>query len=275
MISPNLYTLFGGGMKTLKALIVDDEFFGREIIKTYLKDFPFVEMIEEASNGKEALLKINELKPDLLFLDIQMPVLNGLDVIHEMDPSFQPAIIFITAYEQYAVKAFELNVVDYLLKPFDQSRFEAALNRAIERIQTKENDLGQLVKKLQDSYEHLQRPHKSEQLTRILVKEPKKMFFIKTEDVFWFEASGDYVIVHLEKKSHLISQSLNQLEAHLDPHDFARIHRSYIINVHSISEFEPYFNGEYFITLKNNTRLKLSRTYRDRLGHLFADIFNQ
>jgi len=215
-------------MRALKVLVVDDEYFGREIIKTYLKDFSFVEMIAEASNGKEALDKINELKPDLLFLDIQMPVLNGLDVIHEIDPSFQPAIIFITAYEQYAVKAFELNVVDYLLKPFDQSRFEKALNKALERIQTKQNEVGQIVKKLHDSYDYLRQSSKSEQLTRILVKESKKMFFIKTEEVFWFEASGDYVIVHLEKKSHLISQSLNQLEAHLDINDFARIHRSYI-----------------------------------------------
>ena len=271
----NLHAQFGGDMSALKALIADDEYFGREIIKTYLRDFAFVEVVGEAANGKEALAKIHELKPDLLFLDIQMPVLTGLDVIREMDPSFHGAVIFITAYEQYAVKAFELNAVDYLLKPFDQPRFEAALNKVVARSQTKENDFSQLIKKLQDSFEQLRPPGRPEQLTRILVKEPKKMFFINTEDVHWFEASGDYVIVHLEKKSHLINQSLNQLEAHLDRNDFARIHRSYIINVHCISEFEPYFNGEYFITLKNNTRLKLSRTYRDRLGHLFADIFDQ
>jgi len=262
-------------MRALKILIADDEYFAREIVKTYLKDFPFVKTIAEASDGQQTLDRIVELKPDLLFLDIQMPALNGMDVIHQIDSSCHPVIIFITAYEQYAVKAFELNAVDYLLKPFDRSRFEAALTRAMERIQTKENDIEQIVKKLQDSYEHLQQPYRSDQLTRILVKEPKKMFFIKTEDVFWFEASGDYVIVHLEKKSHLISQSLNQLEAHLDSNDFARIHRSYIINIQCIAEFEPYFNSEYFITLKNNTRLKLSRTYRDRLGYLFADIFDK
>ncbi len=264
-------------MKLIKILIADDEYFAREVIKTYLKEkeSQHTLQIEEATSGAEALDKIVELKPDLLFLDVQMPELTGMDVLREINPlGYRPAIIFTTAFEQYALKAFEVKAIDYLLKPFDQSRFNDAFSKALEYTESKNNDVNQLVKKLQDSYEQLQQTNKADHLTRILVKEPKRMFFVKTNEVYWFEASGDYVVLHLEKKSHLISQSLNQLEAHLNSGEFVRIHRSYIVNVNYITEFEPHFNSEYYITLKNGARLKLSRTYRNRLGFLFADIFN-
>jgi two-component system LytT family response regulator len=261
-------------MRKLKVLVADDEYFAREVIKTLLKDYSYIQTIEESATGQETFDKVLEVKPDLLFLDIQMPGINGMDVIRKIDPSQRPIIIFTTAFEQYALQAFEISAVDYLLKPFDRSRFEMALSKAVELIQRKENDIEQVVKKLMGIQGPPQPTVKSGRLSRILIKEPKKMFFIKTEDVFWFEASGDYVIVHMEKKTHLISQSLNQLEAHLNSSDFVRIHRSYIVNTPFISEFEPHFNGEYFITLKNGARLKLSRTYRDRLGFLFADLFD-
>jgi two-component system LytT family response regulator len=204
-----------------------------------------------------------------------MPGFNGIDVLHKLGDDYRPAIIFTTAYEQYAVKAFEVKAIDYLLKPFDRTRFDEAFSRAHEYIQNKESDFNQLIKKLRDSFVHLQQSNKEDHLTRILIKETKKIFFVKTNEVYWFEASGDYVTVHLEKKSHLINQSLNSLETHLNSSDFVRIHRSYIVNVNYIAEFEPHFNSEYFITLKNNARLKLSRTYRDRLGFLFTDLFDR
>lgn len=261
-------------MSEIKILIADDEYFAREVIQNYLKDKASLQSIIESTNGRETIEKIQEHKPDIVFLDIQMPEISGIDLINELDPAQRPIIIFTTASEQYALKAFEVNAIDYLLKPFDKERFDGALAKAVERIENRGGDLQLMFKKWQDSNQHNQQLNKPQHLTRILVKEPKKMFFVKIEDVYSFEASGDYVIVHLEKKSHLISQSLNQLEAHLNSNDFVRIHRSNIVNVNYIAEFEPYFNSEYFITLKNNSRLKLSRTYRDRLGFLFADIFD-
>jgi two-component system, LytTR family, response regulator len=260
------FTQNGGYMQKLKILIADDEYFAREVIKTYLTNHESVELTE-ASSGKETVNKIIETKPDLLFLDVQMPELNGIEVLNTINPSYRPAIIFTTAFQEYAVKAFELNATDYLLKPFDRVRFDASLAKAIAQIGRKERIADVATKNLQDSHEILQQSEGS--LTRILVKEPKKMFFVKIKDVFWFEASGDYITIHLEKRSHLISQSLNHLESCLNTNDFVRVHRSYIVNVHHIAEFEPH------ITLTNSTRLKLSRTYRDRLGFLFADLFDR
>ncbi len=255
----------------IKVVIADDESHGRESIKICLTEHTSIELVGEARNGEEAVPMILALKPDLLFLDIQMPGLNGLEVIQHIKDYCHPVIIFTTAYDQYALQAFDANAVDYLLKPFDEHRFESALNKALLIIDKKNQS--ELFGKLVSIYNGSLSKGSSDFIYRILIKETKRVFFIKVEDVYWFEASGDYVILHTETKSHLVSYRLHELEEKLNPDKFVRIHRSTIINVDFIQEFEPHFNGEYFITLQNKTRLKMSRTFRDGLKTHFADLF--
>lgn len=246
----------------VRVVVADDEFFGRQVVKEFLKDDDRIEIAAEAATGEKTIEAILNFKPDILFLDIQMPEPSGLDLIKEIEPDQRPIVIFTTAHDQYAIKAFEVGAVDYLLKPFDQSRFDVALTKALELVN---------LRKMNGQGQPVQQPGEGH-LARILIKEPKRIYFIKAEDIYWFEASGDYVILHTESKSHLINYSLTELEQRLNPENFVRIHRSTIVNVSVISEFEPYFNGEYFITLKNKTKVKLSRTYRDKLKVLFSDI---
>lgn len=259
-------------VQEIKVIIADDEPLARETIKTYLGSRENVTVLKESSNGLEALRDINDLRPDLVFLDIQMPELNGFEVLREIDLKHLPVIVFATAYDKYALNAFEANAVDYLLKPFNQMRFDAALNKAEKFILGESKEDGFItLKKLIKSYDGLQNlSHEaSKYITRILVKEHKKYFFVKTEDVQWFEANGDYVILHKEKGTHWMNDSLSSLETKLDPAQFIRIHRSTILNVNSIQDLQPYFNGEFHISLKNGDKVKLSRHYKDKIRQLF------
>jgi len=256
----------------IRVVIADDEFHGREAVKVHLLEYASAEIVGEARNGEEAVAMVISLKPDLLFLDIQMPGYTGLEVVQQIKDAHRPVIIFITAYDQYALKAFEANAVDYLLKPFDKERFDGAFNKASLLIGRKNQN--EIFNKLISIYNKSGIENSGEKyLTRILIKETKRIFFVKINEVYWFEASGDYVTLHTATKNHLINYRLNELEEKLNPEKFVRIHRSTIINVDFILEFEPHFNGEYFITLENKARLKMSRTFRDGLKTLFADLF--
>ncbi len=245
----------------IKAIIADDESLARNVIKKYLSAFPQIKIIAECENGLIALNKINELKPDLIFLDIQMPELDGLSLLNEL-PQL-PLIIFTTAFNQYAIKAFEINAVDYLLKPFDKDRFAQAIQKVIEQ-KSSPAHIQKQIKDLQNSLDEVLKADKKF-TSRILIKGKDGYSFLNVQDIIWFEAYSDYVKIHIKEKFFLKNISLNELETKLNPEIFIRIHRSTIVNIAYIKEMKPYFNGEYYIYLTNGEKLKLSRSYKDKL----------
>jgi len=266
-------------MKPYKAVIVDDDVLARDVVRMMLKAFPQIQVVGEASNGKQAVEMIDTQHPDVVLLDVQMPDLNGFGVIK--NSQFRPsAIIFITAYDQYALKAFEVNAIDYLLKPFAEDRFEQALQQMLYVLQGHQQAVLQnRLENLLADYEKLQAkatqqgaippPLATPQyLKRVWVKQRQKMILLQVTDVDWVEASGDYVTLYLGEQKHLLKESMQALAEKLDPRQFLRIHRSTLINLDRIKELQPHFNGEYYITLQNGIRLKSSRSYKDQLKAL-------
>ncbi len=245
-----------------KALIVDDEPLAREVIKVWLAPHREIELVGEAANGRAAVAAVHRLKPDLVFLDVQMPDLDGFGVVRKISASVMPAIIFVTAYDHFAVRAFEVHALDYLLKPFPQSRFDDALQRALQQLPqrrpgaTPPNWLAWLA-----AHEARCSPY----LQRLSVKTNGKIILLKTADVDWIEAAGDYVSLHTGGKSHLLHETMNSLALKLNPSQFLRIHRSILVNSERVRELHPHRNGEYYVVLHNGARLKLSRSYRDNL----------
>jgi two-component system LytT family response regulator len=246
--------------RPIRALVVDDEPLARERIVTLLAKED-VEVVGECADGAAAIDAILRLSPDLAFLDVQMPGADGFDVIQLVGPSKMPPVIFVTAYDNYALRAFEVHALDYLLKPFDRDRFHAALERARQEIERRQN--GALEKRLLALVRDL-RPA-AQRLDRLVVKSGGRVFFVKAEEIDWIEAAGNYVRLHLGADSHLFRETMNALEARLDPDRFFRIHRSRIVNMERIQELQPWFNGEYLVLLRNGTKLTLSRGYREKL----------
>lgn len=249
-----------------RAIIADDELLARNVIKKYLTEFPQVEIVAECENGLTALNKINRLHPDLVFLDIEMPELDGLSLLNELE--FTPMIVFTTAYNQYAIKAFELNAVDYLLKPFDRSRFSSAVQKVL-RQKTSPGNLQAQLDQLQKAIGEIKTGKKF--TTRILIKGNNTYSFLNVNEIMWFQAYSDYVKIHTKEKFYLKNISLNELEAKLDTETFVRIHRSTIVNFNFIKKMQPYFNGEYYIYLTNGEKLKLSRSYKDKIKFIIDD----
>jgi two-component system, LytTR family, response regulator len=254
----------------ISTLLVDDEPFARESLKIFLAEHEGFRVVGECSDGLQAIQAINQHKPDLVFLDVQMPELNGFEVLNEIETDKPPMVIFATAYETYALQAFQANAIDYLLKPFDRSRFREAIQKAIRYISGNNAQWLNQIKELLKTYDKL-KSAEGHFKQRILVKEKKKYFLVDLDEVYFFEASGDYVVLHREKTTHLINDSMGSLESKLDPEQFVRIHRSTIINLRYIDSLQPYFNGEYHITVKNGAKLKLSRNYRDRIKTILGD----
>jgi two-component system, LytTR family, response regulator len=251
-----------------KVLIVDDEPLARALIIELLKDFDEFRIIGECSNGKEALKVIKRNSPDLVFLDVQMPEMDGFAVLKEIQDETLPAIIFVTAYDQYAIRAFDFHAVDYLLKPFSKSRFEKALLRVKKRIL--EDSRGgsvaqQQISSLLENYQNRATP-----LKRLFLKDQGKIVLLDPETINWIEADDKYIRLHTSEKNYLIRQTLNAVEAELDQHVFARVHRSHIVNLTRISELHPMFNGEYVLILNDKTKLTLSRNYRDKFFDKFG-----
>jgi two-component system LytT family response regulator len=252
---------------TIKAIIADDESLARNIIRKYLLDFPEINIIAECDNGLTALNTINELNPDLVFLDIQMPDLDGLSLLNELKEI--PLIIFTTAFSQYAIQAFEKNAVDYLLKPFDKGRFAVAVEKAMEKksspsfLEKKINTLQTTLNQILDADKKI--------TTRLLIKGKNAYSFLDVKDITWFEAHSDYVKIHTKEKYYLKNISLNELESKLNPQVFIRIHRSTIVNVSYVKEMKPYFNGEYHLFLTTGEKLKLSRSYKDKLKFIIDE----
>ena len=252
---------------TINVIIADDETLARNVIKKYLQAFPHMQLVAECGNGLTALNKINELHPDLVFLDIQMPDLDGLSLLAELEQL--PLVIFTTAFDQYAVKAFELNAVDYLLKPFDKDRFAAAIKKIMDQ-KISPAFLEKKINSIQHSLSQVMQTDKNF-ISRILIKGKSGYSFLDVEEITWFEADSDYVKIHTKEKVYLKNISLNELEAKLSPRTFIRIHRSSIVNVKCVKELKPYFNGEYHLYLTNGQELKLSRSYKDKVKLIIGE----
>jgi two-component system LytT family response regulator len=256
----------------IRALVVDDELLGRQIIREMLEDHAEVELIGECVNGHEAIMAIREHAPDLIFLDVEMPELNGFEVLEtikaEHPAERMPLVIFVTAYDQYAVRAFEVHAFDYLLKPFDRERFESALERA--KSQTARQKNGDYDQRILALLEELKA--ESKYLERLVIKAEGRVFFLDTDDIYWIEAEGNYVRVHNGKKSYLLRETVSSLESQLDPKKFLRIHRSAIVRIDRIQELQPWFHGEYRVILQNGTQLTLSRNYRENLQKALGKV---
>lgn len=248
------------------ALIADDEPVARQLLVNYAHRYPALRVIAQTGSGTDTVLQCISHKPDLLFLDIQMPELNGFEVLQALWPHHQPQVIFTTAYDKYALEAFSVNAVDYLLKPFDEDRFREATERAFTRWQLPVGqDLICLIDRLVQ-----ERTDGPAYLHRMLVKEGRRMRFVKLADVAHLQSDSNYITLQTLQQSHLVYDSLTSLEARLDPATFVRISRSSIINLDYMVDMESYFNGEYHVTMRNGQRLKWTRFYRDNLKAFFG-----
>jgi two-component system LytT family response regulator len=245
----------------IRVLIVDDESLARDMIREMLEEDRDVEIVGECLNGEEAVAAIEACAPDLLFLDVQMPEVGGFEVLENLKNGSMPHVIFVTAYDQYAVRAFEVHALDYLLKPFDRERFESSWQRAKEQILKEKN--GRLDQRILTLLEELQAG--SKYLERLVIKANGRVFFLEAGDIDWIEAEGNYVSVHSGTKSHLLRETISGLEAQLNPKMFRRIHRSTIVQLGKIKELQPWFHGEYRIVLHSGAELMLSRNYRENL----------
>ena len=254
-------------MEKIRAIIVDDEPLSRRGIRAHLKEERDVLIIAECGNGREAVRVIEEQAPDLIFLDVQMPELDGFGVLAAINVEVMPAIIFVTAYDQYALRAFEVHALDYLLKPFDTERFSRALERA--RAQIERRSISDLSHRLQSLIDDLKTNQKYTE--RLVIKSAGRIFFLGVEEIDWVEAADNYVCLHTGSDTHLLRETMNSLESRLDPAEFLRVQRSTMINVRRIKELHPLFRGEYEIVLLDGTRLASGRGYRDRLHELFGN----
>ena len=255
-------------MVKITAYIVDDERLAIDVVCQLLNDFSEIDIVGTSSKSTDAVKTILRLKPQLLFLDIQMPGLNGFDVIDQILAVYSPTIIFTTAFDEFAIRAFDVHAVAYLLKPLQRDKFAAAVQRAQESIRnaTQETMLLQLRALLSSEL------HKPAQLQRIMIKEAKRIVYIPLTDILYFEAAGDYVKVMGENQVHLAQYSMQQLQLELPADQFVRIHRSWIVRIDAVKEFIPYFNGEYYVIMKQGDKLKLSRGYKSAMSPFFQGL---
>ena len=251
----------------IRTLIVDDEPLARDRVKRLLRDEEDIEVVGECGNGKDAIDFIKSKNPDLVFLDIQMPEKSGLDVVKSLGGKRFPTIVFVTAYDKYALQAFDVHALDYLLKPFNRERIKRAVARAREQVEHRR--MGNLDERLNSLIADLRSEKKY--LERLVVKSVGRVFFLKTEEIDWIEAAGTYVKLHVGRDSHMIRETMNGIEAMLDPDKFLRIHRSTVVNIDRIKELHPMFSGDYAVILRDGTELALSRNYRDRFIELFEN----
>jgi two-component system LytT family response regulator len=252
--------------KKIRTLIVDDEELARDRIQALLAEQPDVEIVGVCTDGPSAVEAIDKAQPDLVFLDVQMPGKTGIEVVREIGAEQMPATIFVTAYDAHALRAFEIHALDFLLKPFDQTRFEKALDRARGHLNL--DKTGGLDPRLVSLLEELHEERKYSE--RLIVKSGGRVFFVRTEEIDWVEASGNYVKIHTKNDAHLLRESMKNMEARLDPKIFVRIHRSAIVNIDRIKELEPWFHGEYIVIMRDGTRLTASRVFSDRLSAAIA-----
>jgi two-component system LytT family response regulator len=260
----------------VRALIVDDEPLARQRLRTLLKGESDIEVVGECADGQEAVAAIRELQPHLLFLDVQMPVLDGFGVLEALGAETLPAVIFVTAYDSYAIRAFEVNALDYLLKPFDRDRFRKALERARAQIEQAEGEPRRPAPLTGEQLSLLLgegQPGRSGRqfLDRLVIKSGGRVFFLRAEEIDWIEAAGNYLRLHVGSDMHLLRDTMNNLEARLHPDKFLRIHRSTMVNLERVKELQPWFHGDYKVILQDGTELTLSRSYRPKLRNLLGE----
>jgi len=250
----------------IRVLIVDDEPVARRGLRNQLKKAGDIEVIGEAGNGRDAVETIIQTRPDLVFLDVQMPLLDGFRVVETLaEENLPPAIVFVTAFDEHAIRAFEIKALDYLLKPVDPKRLQKTLQRAREQIRNTRTDdrderLFALLQDLQS--------RKTDYIQRFVVKKSGSIFFLDANEVEWVSSEGNYVQLHSKGKSHLVRETMDRIECRLNPREFIRIRRSTIVRVDVVKELQPLFNGEYALILKDGTQLQSSRRYRKNLDAL-------
>ncbi|HKQ77678.1 MAG TPA: LytTR family DNA-binding domain-containing protein [Blastocatellia bacterium] len=251
-------------MEKIRTLVVDDEPLARERITDLLAHDAEAEIIGECGDGLAAVAAIEHHKPDLLFLDVQMPELDGFGVLEAIESA--PVTIFVTAYDQYALRAFEVHALDYLLKPFDRERFDKALQRAKRQIaRERAGAVNQELVALLADLKTRPKP-----LERLVIKAGGRVFFLRVDEIDWIEAAANYVKLHAGKESHLLRETINGLAAKLDPDKFLRIHRSIIVNLERVKELQPWFHGDYVVIMQDGAQLTSSRNYREHLRKLLG-----
>jgi two-component system, LytTR family, response regulator len=271
--------------RKIRALVVDDESLAREALLVMLDDDPEIEVVAECRNGREAVTAIREQSPDVVFLDIQMPEMDGFQVIEEVGAMRMPVTIFVTAYDKHALRAFEAQALDYLLKPFDHDRFNIALQRA--KTFVRQQKLGEISDSLfavlqnlklktgespsETDSRNLDKATHKEPLDRVVIKSGGRIYFLKIEEIDWVEGAGDYLSLHSGSQTHLIRETMGNFHAKLDSRKFLRIHRSTIVNVERIKDIRPLYKGDYVITLTSGISLKASRGYRRELQSLLDE----
>ena len=244
-------------MNKIQTLIVDDEVLAREKLAIFLQKEEDFEIIGECTNGIEALKFMDQSYPDLLFLDIQMPEMDGMELLRNIDVQKIPCIILVTAYDHFAIKAFEFHALDYLLKPFDRERFLMTIKRIKEQMQLYQqgNYNNQLLNYLKESLPS------QEYIGKVVVKDAGKIFFVKTKDIEWVESAGNYLKLHVGKTTHMIRETMNAFEKKLNPQEFVRVHRSTLVNIDAIDNLESWGNTEFLITLNSGDKVQTGRSY--------------
>lgn len=248
----------------IRTLVVDDEEHARNRLSFMLKDEDTIELVGVCKNGVEAIKEIEAKQPDLVFLDIEMPEVNGFDVISNLETDKMPIIIFVTAFSEYAVKAFEVNALDYIHKPFDKSRLKTAIERAERQMQQYDDTM--VREKLKELLQDPQLPNRK--LDRFILKSGGNIYIVKTDDVHWIEASGNYVNIVTEKKKHLMRSTLASIRNRLESQQFYQIHRSTIVNLDFVDHIEEWAYGDYKVVMQNGEELKMSRNYKELLKNI-------
>jgi two-component system LytT family response regulator len=247
----------------IRTVIVDDERHARQKVRALLAGESDVEIVRECANGDDAVKTINEVRPDLVFLDVQMPGRDGFDVLREIGDAAKH-VVFITAHDQYAVRAFEVQALDYLLKPFDRQR----LDKALQRVRARMRDGDDLQEQLRALVEQVRPPETT--IDRIMVKSAGRITFLRVDEIDWIEAADNYVRLHAGRETHLVRETMNNLETRLDRRTFVRVHRSAIVNIDAVEEIRSLFHGDHNILLRTGVEIPLGRSYRDRLETIFG-----
>src|SRR5579871_95067 len=267
----------------ISTIIVDDETLSRRGIELRLREAGDFNIIAQCTNGREALAAISTYKPDLVFLDIQMPGMSGLEVLAHLPQESLPVLVFVTAYDQYAIQAFEARAVDYLLKPIDEARFEATLARVREHVRARSaasqrdrlmqviaeiTGCGELV--LDELLEHGRKALQGRHPEVLPIRQGRETVRVAVASIQWIDAAGDYMCIHAGGETHILRGTMKELEELLDPRLFQRVHRSTIVNLRLVKSLRAHMNGEYFLTLESGHELKLSRTYRDKVEYFLT-----
>lgn len=267
-------------LNSLRALIVDDEPLARKGLSLRLAQMDDVDVVMECSNGREALNAIVEHKPDVVFLDIQMPGMSGFDVVSNMQQDAMPLVIFVTAFDQYAIEAFDVHAVDYILKPIDEDRLAAAVERARSHLEQQGavSDKQRLLEliisitgKSEDSVTQLLRDHTGMRSwpEKLAIKDGGDTTLVSIRDIDWIDAAGDYMCIHANDETHIMRITMKELEQQLDPTIFQRVHRSTIVNLERVIKVCSHMNGEFYLNLSNGTSVKMSRSYKEKVRHFF------